>query len=83
MCLAVPGQVTAISNAQQALGIVTLSGIEREVNLACVIEPGEDASDCIGQWVLVHAGFALNRLDADEAQMVLTQIAQLDASIDR
>ena len=64
MCLAVPGKIVAIREPQgpSRTGIVDFQGSRVEVGLALVPEVIE------GDWVLVHAGFALNRLDEAEAR---------------
>ncbi len=73
MCLAVPGQITAIdeSNELTRMGEVTYAGIQREVSLAFVPEAG------LGDYVLVHAGFAISRLDEAEAQATLQALQQI------
>ena len=62
MCLAVPGRVTSIEGYEAR---VDLSGIERVVNVMLV--PDLD----VGQFVLIHAGFAIQVLDAGEAAEIL------------
>lgn len=65
MCLGVPGKVVSIAQAGQvsgeAIASVDFQGSSVEVSLALVPEAG------VGDWVLVHAGFALTRLDEHEA----------------
>lgn len=76
MCLGVPGQIVSISNAENALGIVDVAGIRREVNLLCVID-NRPIEDCVGDWVLVHVGFAMSRIDEAEAAATLALLAEL------
>jgi len=76
MCLGVPGQIVSISNAENALGIVDVAGIRREVNLLCVID-SRPIEDCVGDWVLVHVGFAMSRIDEAEAAATLALLAEL------
>ncbi|MBZ0293113.1 MAG: HypC/HybG/HupF family hydrogenase formation chaperone [Anaerolineae bacterium] len=67
MCLAIPGEILEITGDTDDLmrtGKVRFGGVIREVNLAYV----PDAQ--IGDYVIVHVGFALNKLDADEAKTV-------------
>jgi len=81
MCLAVPGQILSITEpppeqANGALfrsGKVSFSGIVKEVNLAYVPEA------IVGNYVIVHVGFALSILDEDEAQQTLHELSQLGA----
>ncbi|MCS7337742.1 MAG: HypC/HybG/HupF family hydrogenase formation chaperone [Verrucomicrobiae bacterium] len=73
MCLAVPGKIESIeaSDPLTRLGKVNFGGVVREVSLALV----PDAQ--VGDYVVVHAGFAINRLDEAEAQKVFEYIAAL------
>jgi hydrogenase expression/formation protein HypC len=75
MCLAVPGQILSIEQADDPLlrsGRVDFGGVVKVVNLAYV--PEAEISD----YVIVHAGFAISRLDEAEAQAVLKEIAALE-----
>lgn len=76
MCLGVPGQIEAIADAEQALAWVRLSGVRREVNIACVRDE-QPLQNLLGTWVIVHAGFALEKIDADEADRTLAALQQL------
>ncbi len=78
MCLGVPGRIVAITDPECQLGLVDIGGVQREVNLACVVEAGESLHDLIGAWVVVHVGFALSRIDAEAAQATLAFLAQLE-----
>ena len=66
MCLAVPGKITSISGDDPLMrtGKVDFGGILKEVNLAYVPEAQ------LGDYVIVHVGFALSRVDEAEAQQV-------------
>ena len=74
MCLAIPGQIESISgDAPLArMGKVNFGGILKEASLAYVPEAK------IGDYVLVHVGFALSRLDEDEAQKVFEYLRQME-----
>ncbi|MBK6689145.1 MAG: HypC/HybG/HupF family hydrogenase formation chaperone [Deltaproteobacteria bacterium] len=76
MCLGIPGQVVEISDREKKLGIVDISGVKRQVNLACVAQ-GEDLSPLLGQWVLVHVGFAMNVIDPEEAARTIELLREL------
>lgn len=67
MCLGVPGKIIAIVDAENLLAMVEVSGVQREVNIRCVVEPDQKVSSLVGAWVLVHVGFALSLLDETEA----------------
>ncbi|MFN7215856.1 HypC/HybG/HupF family hydrogenase formation chaperone, partial [Microcystis sp.] len=63
------------------LALVDVGGVKREVNIACIVDEDHPANTCVGDWVLVHVGFAMNRIDEDEAQEtlnLLTQLAELE-----
>jgi hydrogenase expression/formation protein HypC len=65
--LGIPGQIVAISYVENMLGIVEVSGVRREIQLACIIDDQHPIESCIGDWVLVHVGFAMSRIDEAEA----------------
>lgn len=71
MCLGIPGQVLAITDRDNLLATVSISGVQRQVNLACIVDADHPLDACVGDWVLVHVGFALNRLDPEEAEATL------------
>jgi hydrogenase expression/formation protein HypC len=76
MCLAVPGRVVEIvdnDNAAFRTGKVDFSGIRKDVNLAYTPEAE------IGQYVLVHVGFAISVIDEEEAQRVFRYLEELGA----
>lgn len=77
MCLGIPGQITEITNAAHKLGMVDVSGVKREVNLACIINEDHTLEQCIGDWVLVHVGFAMSRIDEKEAALTLEVLQEL------
>src|SRR5512141_1081667 len=73
MCLAIPGRVASISGEDplSRTGKVNFGGIIKEVSLAYVPEA------VVGDYVIVHVGFALSRLDEDEAQKTLDYFRQM------
>jgi hydrogenase expression/formation protein HypC len=72
MCLGIPGQIIDVSQQDDLpMGRVRFGGVSRQVCLAHV--PGVAPGD----WVLVHVGFALARLDEQEAQRLLALLAEL------
>ena len=71
MCLGIPGQIVAISDAENWLGIVDVSGVRREINLVCIVNEDRPIERCVGEWVLVHVGFAMSRIDEAEAAATL------------
>jgi hydrogenase expression/formation protein HypC len=78
MCLGVPAQIVAIVDAERSLATADMGGVRREVNVACVLEPGEVPAACLGAWVIVHAGCAVARIDEEEARETLALLAELE-----
>ena len=74
MCLAVPGKVIEVRGDEPILrtAIVDFGGIRKEVNLACVPEAG------VGEYVLVHVGFAITTLDEAEAGRAFEYLRSID-----
>jgi hydrogenase expression/formation protein HypC len=74
MCLAVPGKIVELRETAPpfASAVVEFGGVRREVSVACVPEAGE------GDFVMVHAGIAISRVNADEAARVLETLRELD-----
>lgn len=77
MCLGIPGQIVAISDAENLRGIVNVSGVRREINLHCVVDEEHPVESCLGVWVLIHVGFAMSRLDEAEAAKTLAILTEL------
>ncbi len=77
MCLGIPGKITEITDIQNQLAMVDISGVKRQVNIACIIDEQHSIESCVGDWVLVHVGFALNRLDEAEAAETLQLLAAM------
>ncbi|MBH0194705.1 MAG: HypC/HybG/HupF family hydrogenase formation chaperone [Nitrospira sp.] len=74
MCLAVPGQVMTIEDDSMRTAIVSFSGVTKSVSLAMVPEAQ------VGDYVIVHVGFAISRLDEEAARRTLQTYADLAAS---
>lgn len=77
MCLGIPGKIINICNAEQQLAIVDVGGIQREVNLGCVSSEDDDLQQYVGNWVLVHVGFAMSVINEEEAQATLDILTEL------
>ncbi|MBA3774697.1 MAG: HypC/HybG/HupF family hydrogenase formation chaperone [Ramlibacter sp.] len=77
MCLGVPGQIVEITDSENLLGIVSVCGVRREINLICVVDEAHPLASCLGAWVLVHVGFAMSRIDEAEAAKTLQLLAEL------
>ncbi|MCL4178324.1 MAG: HypC/HybG/HupF family hydrogenase formation chaperone [Verrucomicrobia bacterium] len=74
MCLAIPGQVLSVAGEDPMMrtGRVSFGGVVKEVSLAYVPEA------VVGDYVIVHVGFAIGRLDEQEAQQVFEYLKQMD-----
>ncbi len=77
MCLGIPGQVVEISDPEKKLGLVEVGGVRRQVNLACIVTEDHPVQACVGDWVLVHVGFAMSRIDEAQAAETLEILNQL------
>lgn len=73
MCLAVPARIETLLNDQVA--IVQLGGVRKEVSLTLI----DDVA--VGDYVIVHVGFALGKLDADEAEKTLALFAEMGLAV--
>ena len=71
MCLALPARIVEIRDADQA--VIELGGVRKECSLALV----DDVA--VGDYVIVHVGYALTRLDPEEAEQTLALFAELGA----
>ena len=69
MCLAIPARVVELLPDEMA--VVELSGVRKDISLAMVEEVA------VGDYVIVHVGFALSKLDADEAEKTLALFAEM------
>lgn len=78
MCLAIPGRVLSIEGDDPILrsGRVDFSGVVKQVNLAYVPEV------CVGDYVLVHVGFAISVVDESEALQVFDYLRQIGDLVD-
>ena len=88
MCLAIPGRVIAIADEERRLAKVNIAGVERLVDISLL--DSEDTAAAPDDWVLIHVGFAIARMNAEEAAATLRmlqamgtdyqqEIAQLEA----
>lgn len=77
MCLGIPGKITELVDLEYLIAKVDIGGVKRDVVITCVVDDEHSAESCIGEWVLVHAGFAMSRLDEEEAARTLALLAEL------
>ena len=79
MCVCIPAQVIAITDAANRLARVQVGGATREISLACIVDYAHTVESCIGDWVLIHVGFAMSRIDEVEARKTLDLLDELGA----
>ena len=73
MCLAIPGQIVEFSAEQPLLAKVDVGGVKRNINIGLLADEPLD----IGDWVLIHVGFAMSKIGEQEAREQLTMIDAL------
>ena len=71
MCLGIPGRIVRIDDAARKLATADVAGVQRLVNYACLPDTR------IGDWVLMHVGFAMARLDEAQAAQTLAILKEL------
>jgi hydrogenase expression/formation protein HypC len=75
MCLGLPGQIVDTTHVAEHRATVDVTGVRRDVNVGLLVTDGETVS--VGDWVLVHVGFAMAKIDEDEAKATLELVEQL------
>jgi hydrogenase expression/formation protein HypC len=80
MCLAIPGQVMEVVDESNRLARVEVAGVRRTVNIGLL--DGDDAPGP-GDWVLIHVGFALSKIDEEEAMATHRLLRQMGAEYDQ
>lgn len=73
MCLGIPGQVVETVDAENYLAKVDVSGVQRTISVRLLADQGLTEGD----WVLVHVGFAMAKIDEEEAAMTLDQLRRM------
>jgi hydrogenase expression/formation protein HypC len=82
MCLAIPGKIVEIVDEENAIAKVEVGGVRRNVNVGMLDR--EEA--LVGNYVLIHVGFAMTRIDEQEAQetlRILEEIGQYQEELDQ
>ena len=73
MCLGIPGRIVEFVDAGHQIAKAEVSGVRRNINVGLVLPDGLD----IGDWVLIHVGFALSKIDEEEAKRTTDYLTQL------
>ncbi len=81
MCLAIPGQIVEMVDAENRLAMVDVAGVRRTVNVGLldVEGPGVGAGD----WVLIHVGFAISQVDEEEARATRSLLERMGEDYER
>lgn len=77
MCLGIPGRIVKIDDVTKRLATVDVGGVKRQVNIACIVNDDHPVESCVGDWVLVHVGFAMSRINEEEAAQTLKILIEL------
>ena len=81
MCLAIPGQIVEIVDERRRLARIDVAGVRRTVNIGLL--DAEDGGAGPGDWVLVHVGFAISRVDEEEAMATRRLLEQMGAEYEQ
>jgi hydrogenase expression/formation protein HypC len=81
MCLAIPGQVIEMVDEINQIARVDVVGVRRNINVSLLADHGEDAQP--GDWVLIHVGFALSKVDEEEAQATIALLQGMGADYEQ
>ena len=81
MCLAIPGRILEIVDADNRLAKVDVAGVQRTVNVGLLDADGAGAEP--GDWVLIHVGFALSKVDEEEAAATLRLLEGMGADYEQ
>jgi hydrogenase expression/formation protein HypC len=75
MCLGIPGRIVEILDEDLLLAKAEVGGVRRNINIGLVHYDGERVE--VGDWVLIHVGFAMSRLNEAEAHSTLQALAEI------
>jgi hydrogenase expression/formation protein HypC len=84
MCLGIPGCIVKVDDVARKLATVDVAGVKRQIYIACIVNEAHPVEACVGDWVLIHVGFAMSRINAQEAAetlKVLTELGEAQAEI--
>jgi hydrogenase expression/formation protein HypC len=81
MCLAIPGRIVAVVDEANRLAQVDVAGVQRTVNIGLLDAHGDSVVP--GDWVLIHVGFALSRVDEAEVEATLALLRGMGAEYEQ
>ena len=82
MCLAIPGQIIEVVDDANRLAQVDVAGVKRTVNVG-LLDDGRDGGVHPGDWVLIHVGFAISRVDEAEALATIRLLEGMGAEYEQ
>jgi hydrogenase expression/formation protein HypC len=83
--MGIPGQIVEILSSDMQLAMVDVAGVRQAVNIGLLVDDEHPVATCVGDWVLVHLGFARVRVseqDATASMCLLQELSRLQAEID-
>jgi hydrogenase expression/formation protein HypC len=80
MCLGIPGELVEMPTDDTDLALVSVAGVRRRVNVGLLTDEDELA---VGDWILIHVGFALAKIDETEAQAALQMLHDMGPAFDQ
>ncbi|WP_433024784.1 HypC/HybG/HupF family hydrogenase formation chaperone [Actinomycetospora sp. CA-053990] len=80
MCLGIPGELVELADDDTDLATVSVAGVRRKVNVGLLIE---DEELVVGDWILIHVGFALAKIDEAEAAAALEMLHSMGPAYDQ
>ncbi len=82
MCLAIPGQIIEFDDSENQIAKVDVVGVKRNINVGLLAD-GNGGGANPGDWVLIHVGFALSKVDEEEAQATLRLLERMGAEYEQ
>lgn len=82
MCLAIPGQVIEFVDSANQIAKVDVVGVRRNINVGLLADDDGGGAKP-GDWVLIHVGFALSKVDEEEAQATLDLLQRMGAEYEQ
>jgi hydrogenase expression/formation protein HypC len=82
MCLAIPGQIVEVVDEVNRLAKVDVAGVQRTINIGLLDADGDGGAQP-GDWVLIHVGFALSKVDEEEAAATLKLLEGMGADYEQ
>ena len=82
MCLAIPGRIVEVVDETNRLAKVDVAGVQRTINIG-LLDADADGGAAPGDWVLIHVGFALSKVDEEEAEATIRLLEGMGADYEQ